>query len=159
MLRSLVNSLKVNEALAPITPSSSTPDYINMGLYQRALIVITVDNATTVTGSAITLVQATSAAGASAKAVAFTKMWANIDTGAGDTLTETTVTSNTFTTDTTNNKNLQYLIEVDASDLDQENGFKFLRLGTGNAANCVLAAVYILEGRYTTIANMPSAIA
>ena len=158
MLQSIVQSLRFVEALAPITPSGSTPDFINMGHYQRCLIVIQVDNASNVTGSAITLVQATTVSGGSAKTLAFTKMYANTDTAAGDTPTETAVTNNTFTTDTTNNKNLMYLIEVDSANLDQDNNFKYLRLGTGNAANTIVSACYVLEGRFTTIENMPSAI-
>ena len=136
--------VKFVTGLAPILPSSSTPDYVSLKLYERATVVILVDNATTVTGSAITLKQATAVAGTGEKALAFTRMWANIDTAAGDLLTETTVTSNTFTTDSTNAKNLIYVIELEASDLDVDNSFDCFRVGTGDATAAIVSVLYIL---------------
>lgn len=146
--------------LAPITPSSSTPDYVSMKHYGHLTVIILCDNATTVTGSAITLKQATAVAGTSEKALAFTKMWANTDVDAGDTLTETAVTSNTFTTDATNNKNLQYIIELDASELDVANGFDCVRVGTGNATAQVVSVLYHLtQPSYGgNVSTFPSAI-
>lgn len=126
-------------------------DYVSMKGYDRLTIVIAVDNATTVTGGAITLKQATAVAGTSEKALAFTKMWQNIDTGAADTLAETAVSSNTFTTDTTDNKNLLYVIEVKAEDLDVANGFDCVRVDSLLMANAVGFVQYILHGaRYAS---------
>ena len=136
--------------LAPITPSTSTPDYVSLKNFQKFTAVICVDNGATVTGSDITLHQATAVAGTSEKALAFSTYYANTDTAASDTLTATTATSNTFTTDTTNAKNLLYVIEVDSADLDMNNNFDCIRVGTANAANTVLSVVYYLHGpRYT----------
>ena len=45
-------------------------------------------------------------------------MWANTDAASGDTLTETAVSSNTFVTNTTNSRQLLYVIEIWAEDLD-----------------------------------------
>lgn len=126
-------------------------DYVSLKGHERCTIVIAVDNATTVTGCAITLKQATAVAGTSEKALAFTKMWANTDTGASDTLVETAVTSNTFTTDTTDNKNLLYVIEVKAEDLDVANGFDCIRVDGLLMANAVGFVQYILHGsRYAS---------
>jgi len=126
-------------------------DYVSMKGYSKLSILIQVDNATTVTGGAITLKQATAVAGTSEKALAFTKMWANVDTGATDTMVETAVTSNTFTTDTTDNKNLMYVIEVDAADLDVANGFDCVRVDSLLMANAVGCVTYILRGaRYAS---------
>lgn len=141
----LVESTKIVAGLCPITPSTSTPDYVSMKDYRHFTAIIQVDNATTVTGSAITLKQATAVAGTSEKALAFTKVWANTDIDASDALVETVVTSNTFTTDATNNKNLMYVIEVDASELDMANGFDCIRVGTGNATAAVVSVTYILS--------------
>jgi hypothetical protein len=154
----LVEQAKIVQALAPITPSTSTPDYVSMKNYGKLTVIIDVDNGSTVTGSAITLKQATVVAGSDEKAMSFTKVWANTDTGASDALVATAVTNDTFTTDTTNAKNLQYVIEVDAADLDTANGFDCVRLGTGNGANMVLSASYILwDARYQK-GTPPSAI-
>lgn len=157
----LIDNAKIVVGLAPVVPSSSTPDYVTMSLHNHFTAIISVKNATTVTGSAITLKQATSAAGGSEKALSFTKMWADTDVGAGDTLTETTVSSDTFTTGSTNSKDLLYIIEVNAETLDTANGFNWIRVGTGNATAATVSVVYVLSGsRYVgNFATMPTAIA
>jgi len=142
----LLDKAKVVVGLAPITPSSSTPDYVSMKGFQKLTVIIVTDNGTTVTGSAITLKQATVVAGTDEKALAFSKRWVCADAAASDTLVETAVTSDTFTTLTTNDKNHLNVLEVDADDLDTDNNFDCVRVGTGNAANCVLAVIYILHG-------------
>jgi hypothetical protein len=144
--------------LAPITPSTSTPDYVSLKNVLRLTAVIVVDNGNTVTGSAITLKQATAVAGTSEKALAFSKAWRNIDSGAADGLTEFTVTSDTFTTDTTNAKNLVYVIDVDPASLDTNNGFDCVRVGTGDAANTVLSVLYLVQLRETGGSSQPSVI-
>ena len=134
MSKRLVDSSHPVVGLAPIVPSTSTPDYVTLKDYSRFTAIITVDNATTVTGSAITLKQATAVAGTSEKALAFTSVWQSIDTDASDVLAETAVVSSTFTTNATNAKNLIYVIEVDTATLDSDNDFDCIRVGTGNAA-------------------------
>lgn len=135
-------------ALAPTTPSSSVPDYVCLKNFNRLTVVITVDNAATVTGSAITLKQAQAVANTGEKALAFSTMLANTDTGAADTLTATAVTSNTFTTNNTDNKNLLYVLDVRPEDLDLANSYDCVRLGTGNATNTVLSAMYFLHHKF-----------
>ena len=126
-------------------------DYVSLKGYERMTIVIAVDNATTVTGGAVTLKQATDVAGTSEKALGFSTMWANTDVAASDTLTETAVTSDTFTTNTTDNKNLMYVIELDAADLDVANGFDCVRVDVLLMANAVGFVQYILHGsRYSS---------
>ena len=140
----LADLAKIVTGLAPITPSTSTPDYVSMKGYDRCAIIILVDNATTVTGSAITVKQASDVAATGEKALAFTTMKANVDTAAADTLTATAVTSNTFTTAAVNNKNMIYIIDVKAEDLDRANGFDCIRAGTGDATSAVLSVLYVL---------------
>ncbi len=150
----LPEQCKIVQGLGPITPSSSTPDYVSLKNYARMSVIISVDNST-VTGSAITLKQASAVAGTGEKALGFAKYYANTDTAAGDTLTLTTATSNTFTTDTTNAKNLLYVIDIEASDLDVDGGFDCVRAGTANAANTVLDVVYVLyPPRYSSPAGV-----
>lgn len=138
----LVEQAKIVTALAPITPSSSTPDYVCLKGYERCAVIVSVDNGNTVTGSAITLKQNTTTSTSNEQALAFTKVWANTDVDASDALVETAVSNNTFTTDTTNAKNLLYVLEVEASELT--DGYDCIRVGTGNGANMVLSAVYLL---------------
>jgi hypothetical protein len=156
----LIEQAKVVTAVAPVVPSSTTPDYVSLKHFERCTIVICIKNATTVTGSAITVKQATAVAGTGEKALSFTKAYRNIDTAAagGDVLTEFAVASDTFTTDATNSKDLLYVIEVDVSQMDYKNGFDCLRLGTGNGTATTVSAVYVLwPGKYQKVAS-PSAI-
>lgn len=139
----LVEQAKVIAGLAHVTPSSSTPDYVSMKNAEKLTVIVYVKNATTVTGSAITLKQATAVAGTGEKALAFDKMFANIDTAASDALVETAVTSNTFTTGTVDSKNMLYVMEIRSADLDTANGFDCVRAGTGNATNAGLSVMYI----------------
>ncbi len=156
----LHETVKMVTGLAPITPSTSTPDRVSMKNFDKLTAVILVDNATTVTGSAITLKQSTTVAGGGETALAFTKMYQNIDTGASDLLVETAVAANTFTTDTTAQKNLIYVIEVDASDLNVAGGFDVIGVGTANAVATVLSVLYFLwPNRYASkVIDSPSAI-
>lgn len=156
--RLLQEQLKPIFGLGPVTPSSSTPDYVSLKNFHRMYVVIQALNASTVTGSAITLKQATSVAAGSEKALPFTFMYANIDCAAGDTLTNTAVVSNTFTTDTTNSKQLMYVIDVRPEMLDSEGGFDCVRAGTANAVNTTLAVTYYLVPKFTVNGQGPAAI-
>src|SRR5262245_20287671 len=92
----LLEQCKVVLGLGAIVPSSSTPDYVSMKGFSRCLILIFVKNATTVTGSAITVKQATNVAAGSEKAVSFTTAYRTLNAGpagATDTMSAFTVSS------------------------------------------------------------------
>lgn len=149
----LTDIAKVVTGIAPVAMATTAgdADYVSLKGYKSCSIILSVKNGSTVTGCAVTLKQATAVAGTGEKALAFTKMWANIDAAASDTLVETAVTSNTFTTDATNTKDLLYVMEVDATDLDVANGFDCLRLDGLLMANAVGSVTYILNGpRYSS---------
>lgn len=131
---------------AALATTAGDGDYVSLKNYTNLAVVITVLNGTTVTGGAVTLKQATDVAGTSEKALSFSKMFANTDTAASDTLTETAVTSDTFTTSTTNSKALKYVIEVDAVSLDVDNGFDCVRVDVASMANATGNVEYILYG-------------
>lgn len=154
----LVEQTKIVQGLAPIAPSSSVPDYVCLKNYQRMTVIIDVLNGATVTGSAITLKQAQAVANTGEKALAFDTVYANLNTAATDTLVETAVVSNTFTTLNTNSLGLQYVIEIDPATLDVANGFDCVRVGAGNSTNAVLSVVYILWPAKYGKATPPSAI-
>lgn len=144
----LVDRMKFVTGCAPaaLTSTAGDGDYVSMKNYSHLTILIAVLNGNTVTGGAVTLLQAKTVAAGSAKALSFSKMWANIDCAAGDTLTETAVVSDTFTTDTTNAKQLMYIIEVEATDLDVNNDFDCVRIDVASMANAVGSVTYILHG-------------
>jgi len=155
----LFDAVKPVDGLQIAVPSTSTPDYVSMKGYRKCAILIKVLNGSTITGSAITVKQATAVAGTNEKALAFTKMYQNIDMAAADALAAVAVTSNTFTTDTTNSKKLMYLIDIDVESLDRANGFDCIRLGTGNAVNTLTFDVtYLLYGARYESSPPPAAI-
>lgn len=132
-----------------LTSTLGDTTYVSLKNYARMQIIITIADGTTVTGTAVTLKQATAVAGTGEKALAFTRMLANTDYAASKTMVETAVTSNTFTTQTTNSKDSVYIIDVDASDLDMANGFDCIRVDcTGHAATASrgCTVVYNLYG-------------
>lgn len=139
-----------------LTTTVGDTKYVSLKNFRKLQIIIDIANGTTVTGATITLKQAQAIAGTGEKALAFTRMLANIDTAASATMVETAVVANTFTTDTTNSKNLRYIIEVDAEQLDVAGGFDCVRLdGTGHAATASRGVVvsYILFGARYNGAN------
>lgn len=140
----LIEQAKVVSLLGPQTPSTSTSDFISMKGYERVCVLIQGLNGSTVTGSAITLNQSTDVANSGGKAMAFSTQYANTDVANSDTLTETAVTSNTFTTVTTNSRSFLYAIEVKASDLDIANGFDCFAVKAATGVNTTIGISAIL---------------
>lgn len=127
-----------------LTSTLGDTTYVSMKNYRKCQILIYIADGTTVTGTAVTLKQATAIAGTGEKALAFTRMLANTDYVASKTMVETAVTSNTFTTQTTNSKDSFYIIEVNSEDLDMANGFDCIRVdATGHAATAPRGCVVI----------------
>jgi hypothetical protein len=139
-----VDKYKFVIALHSVVPSSSTPKWVSLKGYNHVTAIVGFKNATTVTGSAITLQQATAVAGTSAKALAFDTVWQNVDDASSVALTQMAVTSNAFTTDATNSKSGFYIIEMDADKLDINNGFDCFQVATANATAATLDVYYIL---------------
>jgi hypothetical protein len=134
-------------ALASIAGAGVT---VSMKGYDRCTIILNVLNgASGVVGGVIVLKQAKTVAGGSLKALGFSRMLQNLDVAADpNNFAETAVVSNTFTTDTTISKQLCYIMEVEAQQLDLANGFicvqavSTLMAGTGTVGQFT----YILRG-------------
>lgn len=136
-------------------------DYVHMGKYNHLTIVL-IGGAASGAASAITIKQATSAAGGSAKNVTVASMYACTSTSAAsDTWTKTTVTSNTWTP-TTTTANLHYIVELDAADLDIANSFEWVAVnvaGSGGGTN-YFSCLYILsDPKIVSAETAPTAIA
>src|SRR5574338_1039726 len=80
-------------SMVALTGAGGDAAYVSLKNYRRATVIIDILNGTTVTGTAVTLKQATAVAGTGEKALAFSRMLANVDVGAGQALTETAVAS------------------------------------------------------------------
>lgn len=143
---------------ALLTSTVGDTTYVSLKGYAGCQVVIGIYDGTTVTGSNITLKQATSVAGAGEKALAFTRMLANADYAAGKVLTETAVTNNTFTTQAVNSKISLHILDVKASDLDVAGGFDCFRVdGTAHASTNPVGSfvLYNLYGaRYNGVAAL-----
>jgi hypothetical protein len=157
--KKLVDKVMVVHGLGPVAPSSSTPDIVSLKDVRSAEVVITVLNGSGVTGSAITLKQSSAVAATGEKALAFSTYYANTDPANGAALTETTASSNTFTTTNTNSATAIYRIPVDPSTLDLANSFDCVRAGTANATNTTVTVHYVLEPKYGgNYATMPNVV-
>ena len=154
----LIEQVKLVVGLNSVVPSSAVPDYVSLKGYPRCCIIIQAINATTVTGSAVTVLQATDVSGTGAKGVSFTKAYRNIDTAAADAMAEFAVTSDTFTTNAVNSKGLLYVIEIDEGMLDVANGFDCIRAGIGNATAQTVAVLYALYPAMWGGVGSPTAI-
>lgn len=133
-----------------LTSTLGDTKYVSMKGHRRCMILISIADGTTVTGSTITLKQATAVAGTSEKALAFTRMLANVDYASAKEFTETAVVASTFTSQTTNSLDSAYIIDVGSEDLDMANGFDCLRVdGTGHAATASRGVTvwYLLYGK------------
>jgi hypothetical protein len=147
--KNVISTIQPVLGLVSVTPSSSTPTRISLKNARSAGVLVIVKNATTVTGSAITLKQSSDVSGTGEKALAFTTYYSINDTATADApWVKQTAASNTFTTDNTNSKNSLYFIPIDPGTLDAANAFDCVRAGTGDATATTLTVVYLLEPTY-----------
>ena len=152
------NKIVVGSVPIDTTGAAVTGDYVSMKGYEHLTIII-MQGAWAGGTPAVTLKQATDVAGTNEKTLSFTKYFSGVAL-TNDTLTATTVSSDTFNLTTT--ANTYTVIEVDASSLDVDNGFDCVRLAIaspgGNAD--LIASLYILSfARYPQATSaQPSAI-
>lgn len=152
----LPEQAKLVEALAPAADAAGrTSDWISLKNAHKAFIVVSITqgNAATI---ALTPNQATAVAGTGKKVISATRIWANLDTAASDTLVRVADAAN-YTTDAAL-KNKMVVFEIDPSALDVAGGFDCVAIDTGasNVANITQATFYIVP-RYAG-ATQPSAI-
>ena len=142
------------------TPSSFTSLWLDMAFFSHITFYLAVSNSTTVTGAAITLNQALTSAGGSAKALTYNNYFSAINLFASqaatqDVWTQVTGVAGTFTTNTTNSVLSAYIIEVQDTDLDLNNAFQYVALlanpGTATTINVSAICYARYGGNYATI--------
>lgn len=147
-------------AFGPSTVAAAAPKYISLKNADAVEVVIRGLNASGVTGSAVTLLQAKSTAGANSKALAFSVHYKNEDaqnTSANTGMTRVNTASNTFTTVNTNSVAFVYRIPVRPAMLDVEGGFTHLGIGLANATNTTVQAGYrVFQKNSGAATNNPS---
>ena len=125
--------------------------WISMKNYNKLTIIADALSTGSVSGGVVTLNQATTVAGGGAAALGFTRMARSLDlttaqTEVAQALTETAVTSNTWTILATTGKRTRYVMEVDADDLDIAGGFDCVRFVSTALVNATGVVNYILWG-------------
>ena len=136
----LVMNSKIVSSNVPsdINNLAVTGDYISMKGYGNLALIL--HFGAVGTGVAITLKQATDVGNSLSdeKALAYAKIYANVGLTT-DTLTETAVTSSTYTFG--NDPNQLYVIEVRAEDLDINNGFDCVRVNVASGAGTTILGI------------------
>lgn len=143
MSAQLLETIKPVSAFVPIdtTGAGQDGDWVHFAHFRRCLIVL-MQGAWAAGTSAVTVEQATTAAGGSAKALDLDYFYRGTAL-TDDIYAKTAIVSDTFTLPAT--ANTITLLEVKAGDLDQMNDFTFIRVrcASPGASADLLAGLYI----------------
>lgn len=155
----IVENCKIVVGAVPIDTNGAavTGDYVSLGKYSHLTITI-MQGAWAGGTPAVTLLQATDVAASGAKALGMDWYWTGVAL-TDDNYTKTAVVSDTFNLPAV--ANTVTIIEVDASDLDVDNGFDCVRVGIASpgASADLIAVHYLLSGSRYPSADPPTAIA
>jgi hypothetical protein len=149
-------SAVVELAIPPqnISGTATDGDWISLKNYRRCTVILQ-QGAWAGGTPAVTLEQAKTVNGDSAKALSFTERWQQVGlTGTG--FTKSAVSSDTF--NLPNTANTTTVLVVDAEDLDIAGGFDCIRcrVASPGANNDLLSVQYILSGpRYGSAVPLP----
>lgn len=153
MSKRLIESLGIEVGAVPIdtTGAAVTGDYVSMKGFRKLLIVI-FQGAWAGGTPAVTLKQATDVTNSQSdeKALSFTRKWSKVGL-TGTIWAEAAVTSDTFNLPAT--ANTITAIEVNAEDLDTNNGFDCVRVNVatpGSNADLICVAYILGDPRYST---------
>lgn len=155
----LIENAKVVVGAVPVdtTGAAVTGDYVSLKGYSHLTIVI-MQGAWAGGTPAVTLLQATDVAATGAKTLGFTKYWEGTAL-TDDNYAAVAVTGNTYNLTAAANK--VNIIEIDASDLDIDNGFDCVRVGIASPGSNadLIAVLYILTGTRYPQSDPQTAIA
>lgn len=141
-----------------ITGVAQTGQWISCKYYRQICIEIT-QGAWAGGTPAVTLMQAQSITGTNPKALSFTKRWQQAVAGGAAGYVESTVTNDTF--QLPNTPNQVHLLEIDAAQLDTDNGYDCLQVNIASpgAFADLLSVTYICDGARYSGAILPNALA
>jgi len=150
----LLERLQIAAGFLPVdlqtaTTGLRTGDWVSMRHYGQILILLFKDQGTAGDDVTLTIQQATSASGGSAKGLDFTTLHSKLATDlftVGQWTKNTQSAGSTFTSDDSGENELMWAVEFDASELDVAGGFTFVRgsvndVGTNAQLGCM---IYIL---------------
>ncbi len=160
----LVQNAQIVPAIIPIdlATANNDGDWVNMENYQHCAVIFMADVGTAAQDPIFTVRQATSNAGAGAKALTFTDIWekegATAINAIGVMTHRTQAAANTYTSATGGENEQLIVVEFDAIDLDVANDFTHIQLqipDTGATAGKFGMGLYILtEPRYPQDINV-----
>lgn len=164
MNQHFLEKAQIVPAIIPVSlaTGANAGDWVNMSHYYRCAIVFLAGAGTAGQDPTITVSQATSNAGANSKALNFTR----VDTKAATALTSvaqfTTVAQAAGNTYTAVQAALQklWVIDIDASTMDGENGFIYLQASVGDVGtnSQIGGMLYILHDPREQRSPLPGAI-
>jgi hypothetical protein len=147
----------VNAIPAATNDAALEGDYVNVANAGKLVIVVE-SKGGHASASALTIEQATTAAGGSSKAITKSvSIYSNLDTTATDTLVRRT-DAVSYSTGATNANKLVVFV-LDPATLDIAGGFKWItvKAGISNVGNIVSAQYFLVDHRYQD-ATPPTAI-
>lgn len=165
----LLSRLQIAEGFPTVDLSTgaNTGDWVSLENYARCLVLFRSGVGTAGDDPTLTIEQASDSAGTGAKSLTFTviyrKQAATDLSGTGQWTKTTQAAANTYTNATAAEQSVIWAVDVEASDLDVSNGFKFLRatvadVGANAQPGDLLYLLY--EPRYPDAPqNMVSALA
>ena len=160
----LVENSQIVSAFVPVDmqTAANTGDYVSLKNYHRCAVVFFKAAGTAGDDPTLTIQQAQDVSGTGAKALNFTRIWHKQGTltGVGTFTAVTQTAANTYTDATSAEIQAIWVVEIDADDLDVDNGFDCIMCSVADVGgNAQLGcAMYILyDPRYPQAAP-PSAI-
>jgi hypothetical protein len=165
MNKHILEKLQIVAGIIPIDmeAGANNGDWVSMKNYGRCAIVVYKAAGTAGDDPVITVKQASDVGGTGAKALNFTRIDAKVglQTGIGQFTTITQAAGNTYTDLVSAEAQGLFVIDIQADDLDVDNGFDCVQVSipdAGAAGAEIGSALYLLhEPRYSAAA-MPSAI-
>lgn len=156
MSEKFLQHLTIESAIVPIdlATGANNGDWISMKNYRKALVVLFADAGTAGEDPVFTLQQASDVSGTGAKALNFTTVYEKVGTltGVAAWTRVTQTAANTYTNTVSGEAENLIVVEVDAAELDVDNGFDCIRLqipDTGATAGKIgCGIVILLDPRY-----------
>lgn len=145
MTTKITRQNRISLAFPPRTPAGDKSLRVSMKGYRRIVFIVSGENGTGVTGSAITAHQAKDVAGTDEKPINFSNMIGNEDVGGGGVDTPFVGDLPTFTTTATDSVQYLYRLEISAEELDVSGGFDCISLAMAAGTNTTLTVHYLLS--------------
>lgn len=155
--RKMIENLLLEGGFGPIdiNGAGADGDYVSLA-HGRRLVIVLLTGTWAGGTAAVTLLQAKDNAALGAKALAFTEYWSKTANSGASVFARTAVVASTFNLAAAQK---MVVIEIDAAELDVDNGFDHVRVAvaTPGANADLLAAMYLIgDSRYSsTPENLP----